>query len=404
MLIRAINEYIKKAMKKSSTTTSASTFKRTVSRSVIVGAAVFMALQPVMPAFADKYDDQIRAIQQEISGYQSQSQQLASQASTLQNAVSQLDAQKAVIQAQVDLSQTQYNQLTQQIADEQSKLEKQQSLLGSTLTQLYADNDTSSIEILASSKSIGDFLDKQQYRSTVRSQVLQTIKNIQSLKKELAAKQAEVQVVLANQTAQRDLLAQKEQEQADLLAQTQGQEAAYQQLIGTKNSQIASLQAQKSAAQRKYSSYGGTLLPGDSSHGNYPSDLAGAGMDSINPDYWGFPNRECTSYTAWKAHQAYTQGQTTHDMPYWASGANARNWPSKANSAGIPWGGTPRIYAAAIAYSTFPGDQTGHVAWVEGVDGSNVIVSQYNWDYGTGPGQYSRMELPASFFDAYIYF
>jgi surface antigen len=46
----------------------------------------------------------------------------------------------------------------------------------------------------------------------------------------------------------------------------------------------------------------------------------------------------------------------------------------------------------------------GHVAWVEAVsdDGSKVLVSQYNYNYGAGWGMYSEMWLSSNFFDQYV--
>jgi surface antigen len=48
----------------------------------------------------------------------------------------------------------------------------------------------------------------------------------------------------------------------------------------------------------------------------------------------------------------------------------------------------------------------GHIVWVEAVEGNSVIVSQYNYWNAGGPGwgHYSRMKVPASTYDTYIYF
>jgi surface antigen len=43
----------------------------------------------------------------------------------------------------------------------------------------------------------------------------------------------------------------------------------------------------------------------------------------------------------------------------------------------------------------------GFSAWVEEIDGENVIASSYN--YGT-LGTYTVQKFPASYFDTYIYF
>lgn len=377
-------------MKKRSTTASASSFKRVATKSALVAAAVFLTLQPTMPApvSADQFDAQIKALQAQVDSYQEQASNLAQQADTLANKLAELTAQTNALQAQVNASQAQYDQLTQQITDAQAKLVKQQGLLGSTLTQLYADGSTSPLEMLAGSKSIGDYLDKQQYRTTIRNQVLSAIKTIKTLKAELQTKQVQVKQVLADLSSQRDQAAALQQQQANLLAETQGQEAAYQNLIGQNNSQISSLRAQQRAAN---AALGGSVVAGDPSHGGYPNKWANAPQDSTY-DNWGMYNRECVSYTAWKVFQTYGH------MPYWGGRGNANQWPSSAQSDGIPTGYTPKVGSVAISMA----GPYGHAAWVEAVSGNKIYVSQYNYYYG-GWGNYSEMWVDANSF-IYIYF
>jgi surface antigen len=368
--------------------TTPASLKRAVTSSVLVAGAVMMVLAAPMAAYADKYDDQIKALQGEIDGYQSQAGSLQAQADTLQNKVNSLNAQKAAIQAQIDLNQAKYDQLTQQIADNEAKLQKQQGLLGDTLAQLYADSDTSSVELLASSKSIGDFIDKQEYRSSVRNQVLGAIKSIKDLKIQLAQQKVDTEHVLADQNGQRQQLAAQEAEQANLLAQTQGQEAAYQQIIGDKNSQVSGLRAQQAAANRKLSG-GATVTAGDPSRGGYPNSWYNAPQDSLI-DTWGMYNRECVSYTAWKVNQAGKY------MPYWGGSGNANEWPGNARAANIPTGSEPRVHSVAISMA----GGFGHAMWVESVSGSMIHVSQMNYDLA---GHYSEMTIDGSGL-IYIYF
>lgn len=363
-------------------------FKRAVTSSALVAGAVLMVLAAPMAAYADRFDDQINALQGEINGYQSQAGALQAQADTLQNKVNVLSAQKAAIQAQIDLNQAKYDQLTQQIADNEAKLKKQQGLLSDTLGQLYADSDTTSVEILASSKSIGDYIDKQEYRTSVRNQVLSAIKSIKQLKVQLAQQKVDTEHILADQNGQRQQLATQEAEQANLLAQTQGQEAAYQQIIGDKNSQVASLRAQQAAANRKLGG-GATVTPGDPNRGGYPNSWYNAPQDSII-DTWGMYNRECVSYTAWKVYQAGKY------MPYWGGSGNANEWPGNARAAGIPTGSEPRVHSVAISMA----GGYGHAMWVESVSGNTIHVSQMNYDLA---GHYSEMTINGSGL-IYIYF
>jgi surface antigen len=59
-------------------------------------------------------------------------------------------------------------------------------------------------------------------------------------------------------------------------------------------------------------------------------------------------------------------------------------------------GGTPQAGSVASLWGN-----PGHTAYVEAVDGNKILVTQYNYDYGTGYGMYSEMWLSASFFNQY---
>ncbi|MDO8335329.1 MAG: CHAP domain-containing protein [Candidatus Saccharibacteria bacterium] len=366
--------------------------KRFATSSMIVASAVAITFSSVTPVFADRYDDQINALKSQISGYQAEASKLGAQADTLQNTVNELQAQQNTIQAQINLSQAKYDQLVAQIKDTEDKIARNKSVLKETLTDLYVNDKTSPIEMIASSKNIGDYLDQQEYRNTIRERVETSINQIKKLKIQLEQKRDEAKKVLDDQQAQKSALAAKQAEQANILAQTQNNEAAFQGLIGQQNSQINSLRAQQAAANssRLRSSGGGSVTAGDPGRGGYPSYLANAGQDTV-VDPWGMYNRECVSYTAWKVQQAYGY------MPYWGGSGNANQWPGNARRAGIATGSTPRVGSVAV----MSGGYYGHVAWVESVNGGTIRVSQYNWGVR---GEYSEMTVSASAFDTYIYF
>ena len=360
--------------------------------SMIVATAVVMTFSSVStPVHADRFDDQINSLERQIEGYQSQASSLGTRADTLQNKVNELQTQQNTIQAQINLSKTKYDQLVAQIKDTEQKIVSNQGVLKETIGDLYVSSNVSPIEMLASSRNIGDYLDQQEYRTGIQDRVESAISEIKSLKKQLEQKRDKAKKVLDDQTAQKEALVAKKAEQANLLAKTRGSEAAFNSLIGQQNSQISSLRAQQAAANAsRLRSYGGSVTAGDPSHGGYPSLWANASQDSL-VDSWGMYNRECVSYVAWRVHQRYG------NMPYWGGRGNANQWPSNARSAGISTGNTPRVGAVAV----MSGGYYGHVAWVESVSGNTVHVSQYNWGIR---GEYTEMTVSANAFDTYIYF
>lgn len=379
-------------MKNQATTPKEKSFRSRISLiAIAMLVAVIVPVSMVQTAKADQYDERIRALQSQISGYQDQASQLAQQAATLQQAVDSLTAQKNTIQAQLDLSQAKYDQLVAEIAANEKKLQNQQEVLTSIVSLMVAQEQVTPIEILASSSSVGDYVAKQDQLTATSGQLQDSIKAINKVKAELASQKADVEKVLADQKSQRDTLAAKEAEQAQLLAATQNQESAYQSLIGQANDQIAKQRADQAAANARanYSN----LASGGSACGGYPAVWCNAPLDSL-VDNWGMYNRECVSYTAWKV------ASTGRYMPYWGGHGNANQWPSSARADGIAVGYTPRAGAVAILLSGY----YGHAMYVERVnDNGTVHVSQFNWLVNGQWGRYSEMDIASSGL-TYIYF
>jgi peptidoglycan hydrolase CwlO-like protein len=376
---------------------------------IVIGVPI----QMVQKVSADQYDDQITALQQDVSKYQAQEAVLNDAATTLQTALGQLANQEAAIQDQIDISQAKYNQLIIQIADTEQKIKDNQDALGKTIANMYVNDQITPLEMLASSKSIGDYLDKQEYRSSVRNELINTITKIKDLKNQLDKQQSDVKQTLTEQQSAKDALVTKTNEQQDLLNQTQGQESAYQQMIGDSQAKIAEAKAIQATINRRGTSTGGYnvivggLLPeyvtddryGSWNDNNCPVDIYGissggvAGLYPDGQDGHGYGCRQCTSYVAWKINQ---------EKHYYPSWGDARNFTSH---------GTPTSPHKGVV-AVLDAGASGHVAWVEtdpyisttgSLKGQTVIqVSQYNFDYGQGYGMYSLMELSVNFFDHYV--
>lgn len=393
-------------MKLRSTTPASISFPAKALLVVTVIVLAFAApIQLAGKVFADRFDDQINALQAQINEYNAQASVLAGQVATLKGAVDQLQLQVNVIQSQVDLSQAQYDKLIIDIAETEKKIKDNQDALGETIANLYVDQAVSPLELIASSKNISDFLDKQEYRNSIRDQLTASINEIKALKKKLEEQKVAVERVLNDQKGQRDLLASKKAEQQTLLTQTQGQEAAYIQLSESAKAQKQQVQQEQQAAIAAASNRGGSAvtLPGDPNKGGYPSEYANASYYAYIPDRWGMYARQCVSYVAWKVYQKNGY------MPYWGGVGNANQWPGNARSGygnggnPIATGSTPRVGSAGVILA----GEAGHIVWVEAVNGDGTIdISQYNYFNagGSGWGHYSKMRVSASTYDVYIYF
>jgi peptidoglycan hydrolase CwlO-like protein len=376
---------------------------------VIVVTAGFMWVN--RPVSADQYDDKIRALQADMSRYQAESNRLNAEATTLANALAQITNEKNALQAQVNLSQNQYDQLIIKIADTEKQIADNQNALGSTLASLYVDDDISPIEMLASSKDISEFLNKQEFRNSIKKELSTTINRVRDLKTQLTTQKTEVETVLATQKTARDTLVAKESEQASLVAQTRNDEAAYQGLIQSSATQIAEARATQAALTKRTVSTGGYnllssgLLPAyvtaeaygmwNNSNCAMSGYMSTGGVSYLSPsgkDGRGYGCRQCASYVAWKINE---------EKGYWPSWGNASSFGSKGTAT------SPKAGTVAVLYDGGPG----HVAWVETdpyistigqLRGKSVIqISQYNFNYGAGYGMYSTMEVSVGFFDTY---
>jgi len=124
---------------------------------------------------------------------------------------------------------------------------------------------------------------------------------------------------------------------------------------------------------------------------DYPQWLKDADPDTIVDD-WNFYNRECTSFCAWCLNNR--NGVEFHNYYGGVRWGNGSNWKSAAEQLGIRCDNTPSV--GAIACWT-----AGHVAWVEEVNESSVIIEEYN--HAGNPYGYNRRDIAGDHPSCYIH-
>jgi peptidoglycan hydrolase CwlO-like protein len=333
-------------------------------------------------AHADQYDAQINALQNQNNQTQSVVSGLAAQAGSYQGAINVLQNQISSLQAAIQDNQAKQVELQQQIAADQQQIDQKKQELSSTIKALYIDGQTSTIEELATSKSLSDYVDKEEYRTAVQNQLNGKIKEIADLQIQQQQQKSQLDVTVKSEQQQNNLLASDQSQQQQMLAYNQGQQAAYNAQIASNQSQIASLRAAQAAANRRLDSSGQIITSG-SCGGSYPASASGSygpwgcsyehTSDNVPgcgySDSWGMCNRECVSYTAWMVYKTYGINTTGF--------GNANDWPGSASSAGIATGSTPKVGSVAI----YGGGAFGHAMWVVGVNGDQIHVYSYNDGY-----------------------
>ena len=354
---------------------------------LVAGSGVFALGSHV---FARDYEAEIKAKEQEASKYNSEASRLGEMADNLQSELDKINGQITTIQGQIADSQKKIDNLNAQIKRNEILIKQRRKAMGQVLADMHVDDQISPLEMLASSNSIGDYIDKQEQRSSLRTSLNGKIKEIKALQKKLEENKKLVENTLRDQESQRNVLSSKQSEKAKLVADTKNDQNAYSALAQKRNSEVAKLREEQAAANRRALGSGVSIPGGIPGGGGYPGVWANAPLDAY-VDPWGLYTRECVSYVAWKIHS------TGRYVPHFGGAGNANQWPSTAARHGISSGSTPKAGAAAVMNIGY----YGHVMYVESVNGDGTItVSDYNfaWD-----GLYRNYTRSASGL-TYIYF
>lgn len=355
---------------------------------LLAGSGIFGLASHVL---ARDYNAEIQAKQQEADNYNSEASRLGEMADSLQAELDKINGQISAIQAQISDSQKKINSLNDQIKKNEELIKHNRKAMGRILADLYVDDQISPLEMLASSKNISDYIDKQEQRNSLKNSLNDKIKEIKSLQKKLEENKKSVENTLRDQELQRNAMAAKQSEKAKLITDTKNDQNNYAALAQKRNSEVAKLREEQAAANRRALGGSNVSIPGGvPGGGGYPGVWASAPLDAyIDP--WGLYTRECVSYVAWKIHS------TGRYVPHFGGAGNANQWPSTAARHGISSGSTPKAGAAAVMNIGY----YGHVMYVESVNGDGTItVSDYNfaWD-----GLYRHYTRSASGL-TYVYF
>lgn len=349
---------------------------------LIVGAAI------TPNAGADSFDQQIRALQAENARNRAAVADLKATATNYKNAIAQLEGEIAQVEGQINQNLARQAELQAKIDESQRELDRQRLMLSADIRAMYTDGDISTIEMLATSKDLSDFVDKETYRNAVQKKIQDTLKKITKLQNELKADKAEVEKLLADQQAQQASLNANRAEQSRMLNLNKQQQADFNRQTSSNQARIDDLiSQQRRANEGTLGGYYFIRFPGavgdhDVGVDDYPYQDAGFSMQlgpcsfSDNypdaPDRWGYCTRQCVSYTAWAVERS---GRTAPKFY-----GSAKNWIYSAPASWVYRDPKP----GDVAITT--GGTWGHAMYVEQVDGNRIYVSQYNQQL---TGQYS---------------
>lgn len=357
--------------------------KPLVSTFMILVGVLFVAASTIVPHMvrADSISDQISQLQKQNASNQNAVTSLQNEAVSYQDAINRLQGQITLINGEIANNTAKQKDIQGQIDANIIELDKQKHVLGENIKMTYVDGQPSTIEMLASSKNLSDFVDKEEYRTAVQNKIQATLKKIAELQNKLNTQNQQIKDLLAEQSKQQAQLSSARAEQANLLAYNESQQATYNNQTKANQAKIDSLIAQQARANS--SGRNGAIIAGASS---YPYANWGFSMstapgcnDNDGPDAWGYCTRQCVSYAAWAvAHSGRAAPK------YYG---NAADWVSHALSDGVPVYSFNNVdgYRGVRIGMPQPGDVAistsgtwGHAMYIEQVSGTQIYVSQYN--------------------------
>lgn len=346
---------------------------------------------------ADQFETQINDLKAQNTQNQQKVESLRVEAGSLQATINGLQSQINALQAQIVANQAKSADLQKQIVVAEEELAKQKNLLGQNIKAMYLEGDITTLEMLASSNDLSEFVDKQQYREAVKTKIKNTLDKVNALKLQLKGQKEEVERLIKEQTSLQNQIATQKAEQDRLLGLNQSEQVATDQQIKENFAKITDLKKQQAIENAKR--FGGGV--GIAGGGGYPwgnaycihtGSVSGACPNydwAFNGSIWNFSTggygyRNCTDWVAWRVGAPAGLG-------------NANTWDNRAPAYGYAVDGNPRPGDAAVSN----GGTYGHVMLVEAVNGDgSIVVSDYN---RLGDGLYRMTQLSASQANGLVY-
>ncbi len=359
-------------------------------RLALVLVAGFLLAGISVPAVRANLQEQINQLSQQNAGLQGQTDALANEAVSLQDKINGLQAKINALQAEINDNQAKITALEGEIAKAEVELAKQRSLLGQNIRAMYVEGDISTLEMLASSRDLSEFVDKQQYRTSVQQKIKDTLDKVTALKAQLNSQRDTLQRRLNDQKNNQNELAKQKGEQDQLLGLNQDQRNSLDAQIRGNSKRIEELKRQQAIENMRLFGGGGGQLGGGGYPWGYAACIHTGQVDGPCPNYdwavggsiWnphtgGYGYRNCTDYVSWRIR---SQGR------YVPAGlGNAKDWDNRYPSDSSPSPGD----AAVSNAGTY-----GHVMYVEAVHGDGTItISDYN---RAGTGKYATSRISAA--------
>lgn len=201
---------------------------------------------------------EIKALEAEVTQYQNQVNYVQEQATTLQGTLNVIGKNQKKLQTNLTVTSKKAEQTTltieqnrQQIGQLGQGIAKNTTALAETIRSLQANDNQSFIELLASRKTVSEFMKDFDQIATVQSNLKSKVSTmqvsrtrLQTAQQSLADRKVQLELLKNQLSDQKKLVDSEAAEKKNLLAETKNQESEYQKLLADRKKQIAALNAE----------------------------------------------------------------------------------------------------------------------------------------------------------------
>jgi surface antigen len=334
---------------------------------VALFAALSAQIPAAEPAKANIYcvSERCLAAQAAEQAAQQKAMAAAQNAASYQDEVDKLSSEIAQVQSQIDYNAAIAADLKIQIDANEQRLDQRQSVLAGMIVDAYVRGNTSPIEMLATSTSVGDFIEQQSRDRVAKEQITKSAEEIRAIKAELEQQKREIDRIIFDQEAMRKDLDTRRAAQLAFVNKYKNDQSKYL-ADAASNKKIKDAEIIARANEIANNNKGGIVVAAGNNSYKYRNVCP---RDNLKYLVVGGYVCQCTSYAGWKVLERW--GIT---ITAWG---DAKNW---ANSAAAPQrnykvGTTPKLHSVAVN----PNGQWGHVMWVEAVNPDGTFdLSEYN--------------------------
>lgn len=244
---------------------------------VVVMITVGSSVGGVRYVRAQSLQDQIDELKKQNVENKDNVKKLQDIATSYQDAIDQLQEDIAEKQRSIDASQKRQQELESQIKQAEEQLTQQKKMLGDNIRAMYLEGDVSTLEMLASSNNLSEFIDKQQYRSSVKDKISESVIKINDLKHQLQGQKEQVEVEIEEQKNSKAQLAQSRNEQSKLLAMNESEQIDFNNKTKANEAKIKELQEAQKALERSIAS-GNLVSQGPVKRGDIIGTVGNTGL------------------------------------------------------------------------------------------------------------------------------